>query len=115
MSVIEQFGLQMPEDVSFFKNEDALVRLRHAAIYDYRTAPELDDHFIQCSSHLSQNPFVSLVRGIDAGDGEKVLDIGLRYAVKSIFSTAELTRTVGISPAALYENPTSTALSIPGK
>ncbi|KAI0713766.1 hypothetical protein C8Q76DRAFT_732493 [Earliella scabrosa] len=79
MSVIEQFGLQMPEDVSFFKNEDALVRLRHAAIYDYRTAPELDDHFIQCSSHLSQNPFVSLVRGIDAGDGEKVLDIGLRH------------------------------------
>ena len=86
MRVFEQFSVKMPDDVPFFENEDVLVRLRHATIYDYRTTPDIKDHFIQCSSHLSQNPFVSLLPGMDAGDGEKVLDIGLR-CVESVCQT----------------------------
>ncbi|TFK80252.1 hypothetical protein K466DRAFT_559266 [Polyporus arcularius HHB13444] len=79
MRTLTQFTLEMPDDVPFYENEDVLVRVRHSTLYDYRHTPDLQDHFMQCSDHLSRNPFVSLLPGMDEGDDEKVLDIGLRY------------------------------------
>ncbi|KAI0752075.1 hypothetical protein C8Q74DRAFT_352923 [Fomes fomentarius] len=79
MRTLQHLTLAMPDDVPFYENEDVLVRIRHAALYDYNNTTDLKDQFVKCSTHLTRYPFVSLLPGMDAGDGEKVLDIGLRY------------------------------------
>ncbi|KAI0350978.1 hypothetical protein OH77DRAFT_988548 [Trametes cingulata] len=78
-TTIEHHTIQMPPDVPFCENEDELLRFQQATLYDRRNTPDLRDHFVQCTKHLLANPFASLLSGIDEGDGEKVLDIGLRY------------------------------------
>ncbi len=78
MRTLQQLTLAMPGDVPFYENEEVLVRIRHAALYDYNTTTDLKDQFVECSTHPTRYPFVSLLPGMDAGDGEKVLDIGLR-------------------------------------
>ncbi|PIL26138.1 hypothetical protein GSI_11893 [Ganoderma sinense ZZ0214-1] len=79
MRTIQHFSLQMPDDFPFFENEEVLVRIRNAALYHYRCLPDLKEMFIECSEHLMPNTFVSLLPGFEDGDGEKALDIGLRY------------------------------------
>ncbi|RPD76923.1 hypothetical protein L226DRAFT_551798 [Lentinus tigrinus ALCF2SS1-7] len=80
MRTLQQFTLEFPPDMPFFENEEVLIRIRNGALYDHRHVPDLRDQFIECSNHLSPNPFVSLLPGIDEGDGEKILDIGMRQA-----------------------------------
>lgn len=78
MRTIEHFALTLPKEMPFYENEEVFVKLRHAALYDHRHIPDLNQHFIECSQHLTQHSFVSLLPGMNNGDGEKVLDIGLR-------------------------------------
>ncbi|TBU29697.1 hypothetical protein BD311DRAFT_805996 [Dichomitus squalens] len=79
MRAIELFSFKMPDNVSFYENQKVLFSIRHATLYSYNRQPALEDMWIETSSHLVANPFVSLLPGFDNGDGEKGLDIGLRY------------------------------------
>ena len=74
----QQFTLELPSDSPFYYENDALNRILG------KSALRLPSYlrFVRSVhrvlfNHLSRNPLVSLLPGIDEGDGERVLDIGL--------------------------------------
>ncbi|RPD76922.1 hypothetical protein L226DRAFT_611328 [Lentinus tigrinus ALCF2SS1-7] len=80
MRTLSHVTLQLPSDMPIYKNQEVLVRIRNAALYNGGHAPNLRDQYIECSNNLSRTSLSSLFKpGIDEGDGEKVLEIGLRY------------------------------------
>ncbi|KAI0370947.1 hypothetical protein BV20DRAFT_227814 [Pilatotrama ljubarskyi] len=85
MTIIEHRTISIPPGIPTCENEE-LLRFQQVALYDYRNTSDIQEHLIQCSNHLLKNPFNSILRGIKEGDGEKVLDIGLRCVLRSIKS-----------------------------
>ncbi|EIW56756.1 uncharacterized protein TRAVEDRAFT_73185 [Trametes versicolor FP-101664 SS1] len=76
---IRQVIFEIPADVPYFENEDTLVHERHSCTTDYHVFPPPQEQYIACSLHLEKKPFESLATALEDGDGEKIIDLGLRY------------------------------------
>lgn len=75
---IRQVIFEIPAGVPYFENEDTLVHERHSCTTDYHVFPPPQEQYIACSWHLEKNPFESLATALEDGDGEKIIDLGLR-------------------------------------
>ncbi|KAI0350958.1 hypothetical protein OH77DRAFT_1430362 [Trametes cingulata] len=79
LGTLRQVVFELPEDLPYFDEEDVLVKARHRCTSDYRIFPHPRDQYIACSLHLVQYPFESLLSAFEDGDGERIIDLGLRY------------------------------------
>ena len=77
--MIEDEFFSLPENLPFYEHEERLASFRKNTLYDRRDSRDFRTHIIECSNHLTANPFTSLLPGADSGDGEKLLDMGMRY------------------------------------
>ncbi|KAI0370959.1 hypothetical protein BV20DRAFT_1043598 [Pilatotrama ljubarskyi] len=79
LGTLRQVVFELPEDLPYFDQEDLLVKARHRCTSDYRIFPPPRDQYIACSLHLAKYPFESLLSAFEDGDGERIIDLALRY------------------------------------
>ena len=76
--VIRHSLVQFPDDVPFYEHQELLVSMSTNTLYNYNDPMTMESRFFECSRRLTANPFTSLLPGIESGDGETILEIGLR-------------------------------------
>ncbi|KAI1790847.1 hypothetical protein LXA43DRAFT_1014298 [Ganoderma leucocontextum] len=79
MASIRGIVIDLPKDLPWFDGMEELVKFTHSTTYDYHNIPHPREQYINCSKHLTQHPFSSILSGREEKDPEKLLDIGLRY------------------------------------
>nr|VWO96276.1 N/A [Ganoderma boninense] len=79
MASIRGIVVNLPRDLPWFDGMEELIKFTHSTTYDYHELPPFRDQYINCSRHLSQHPFSTVISGIEDKDPEKLLDLGLRY------------------------------------
>ena len=78
MASIRGIVVDLPRDLLWYDGMEELVKFTHSTTYDYHKLPPFREQYINCSRHLSQHPFSSVLSGIEEKDPEKLLDLGLR-------------------------------------
>ncbi|KAI0641064.1 hypothetical protein C8Q79DRAFT_1107076 [Trametes meyenii] len=91
-TTIEGFSINLPYNFPFFENQSDYVHFQHSALYDYRKNADSCQMLIQCSYHLMKNPFADIVRNINDGDPEIVLDVAIRYFTGCTVKPANIDR-----------------------
>ena len=77
-NALRQIVIALPEGCPVYDNQYELVEFTHSNSYDYHSIPPPKTQYINCSQHLTQNPFSSVEFAVEEKDPEKILDLGLR-------------------------------------
>ncbi|KAJ7729105.1 hypothetical protein DFH07DRAFT_969647 [Mycena maculata] len=83
--VEEHFAFKLPDNVPLYQNENEYVQVRESCLIDYHESASRDlrESFIEASAYITANPSPSLYPGVVDGDGEKRLELAIRFQLAS--------------------------------
>ncbi|KAJ7511774.1 hypothetical protein B0H11DRAFT_1952873 [Mycena galericulata] len=75
---VQGFFFTLPDDVPFYENEEAYVRVKQSLVDYHSASSDLRQSFIDCSAYLVANPGSRVAPDAAEGDGEARLEVAIR-------------------------------------
>jgi hypothetical protein len=77
--IIEDFFFKLPDNIPHYENQTDYVRVQNALVDYHDASHDMRGTYIKWSKYLAANPGASITPGAADGDGEKRLEIAIRF------------------------------------